>query len=109
MQEVVFVFGWSSRSLRTPLCELCTTLPRPPSPLGREIPSPDSPSPQRIPRQDVRSSFLKKYDHLATILFGLTRGVVDSGVRCMNEVNARRVRLVLGWVTVCGRVYHVGI
>jgi len=31
---------------------------------------------------------------------------VVSGVRRMNEVNARRVRLVLGWVTVFGRVYH---
>ena len=25
----------------------------------------------------------------------------------MNEVNARRARLQLGWVTVFGRVYHV--
>ena len=31
-----------------------------------------------------------------------------SGVRRMNEVNARRARLVLGWVTVFGRVYHLG-
>ena len=29
-----------------------------------------------------------------------------SGVRRMNEVNARRDRLVPGWVTVFGRVYH---
>ena len=27
----------------------------------------------------------------------------------VNEVNARRARLVLGWVTVFGRVYHVGM
>ena len=27
----------------------------------------------------------------------------------MNEVNARRARLVPGWVTVFGRVYHLGI
>jgi len=26
-----------------------------------------------------------------------------------NEVNARRARLVLGWVTVFGRVYHLGM
>jgi len=26
----------------------------------------------------------------------------------MNEVNARRARLVFGWVTVFGRVYHLG-
>ena len=37
------------------------------------------------------------------------RGVVVSGVRRMNEVNARRARLVLGWVTVFGRVYRLGI
>ena len=35
------------------------------------------------------------------------RGVVVSGVRRMNEVNACRARLVLGWVTVFGRVYHL--
>ena len=38
-----------------------------------------------------------------------TRGVVVSGVRRMNEVNARRARLVPGWVTVFGRVYHLGM
>ena len=37
------------------------------------------------------------------------RGVVVSGVRRMNVVNARRARLVLGWVTVFGRVYHLGM
>ena len=30
--------------------------------------------------------------------------LVVSGVRRMNEVNARRARLVLGWMTVFGRV-----
>ena len=37
------------------------------------------------------------------------RGVVDSGVRRMSEVNPHRARLVPGWVTVFGRVYHVGV
>ena len=37
------------------------------------------------------------------------RGVVVSGVRRTNEVNARRARLVPGWVTVLGRVYHLGM
>jgi len=37
------------------------------------------------------------------------RGVVVSGVCRMNEVNARRARLVLVWVTVFGRVYHLGM
>jgi len=40
---------------------------------------------------------------------GWRRGVVISGVRCMNEVNPHRARLVLGWVTVFGRVYHLGM
>ena len=39
----------------------------------------------------------------------VTHGVVVSGVRHMNEVNPRRDRLVLGWVTVFGRVYHLGM
>ena len=37
------------------------------------------------------------------------RGLVVSGVRRMNEVNARRARLLPGWVTVFGRVYHLGM
>ena len=37
------------------------------------------------------------------------RGAVVSGVRLMNEVKPRRARLVLGWVTVLGRVYHLGM
>ena len=32
-----------------------------------------------------------------------------SGVRRMNEVNTRRARLVPGWVTVFGRVYHLSM
>ena len=46
--------------------------------------------------------FLRRYT-------GWRRGVVVSGVRRMNEVNARRARLVPGWVTVIGRVYHLGM
>ena len=37
------------------------------------------------------------------------RGTVVGGVRRMNEVNARRARLVPGWVTVFGRLYHLGM
>ena len=36
-------------------------------------------------------------------------GGVASGVRHMNEVNVRRARLLPGWVTVFGRVYHLGM
>ena len=38
---------------------------------------------------------------------GWRRGVVVIGVRRMNEVNPRRARLVLKWVTVFGWVYHL--
>jgi len=40
---------------------------------------------------------------------GWRRGAVVSGVCRMNEVNPRRARLVHGWVTVFGRVYHLGM
>jgi len=36
-------------------------------------------------------------------------GLLVSIVRHMNEVTLRRARLVLGWVTVCGRVYHLSM
>jgi len=42
-------------------------------------------------------------------VIGWRRRVVVSGVRRMNKVNARRARLVPGWVTVFGRVYHLGM
>jgi len=40
---------------------------------------------------------------------GWRLGVVVSVVRRMNEVTAHWTRLVLGWVTVFGRVYHHGV
>ena len=36
-------------------------------------------------------------------------GIVVSSVHHVNEVNALRAHLVLGWVTVFGWVYHLGI
>jgi len=36
-------------------------------------------------------------------------GVVVSVVRPMNEVTLRRARLVLGSMTIFGRVYHLGM
>ena len=44
-----------------------------------------------------------------TTLTSRRRGVVVSGVRRMNQVNARRARLIDGWVTVFGRIYHPGM
>ena len=40
---------------------------------------------------------------------GWRRGVVVSVVHRMNEVNRRRARLVLGWVTVSGWTYDLGM
>jgi len=40
---------------------------------------------------------------------GWRRDVVVSGVRRMNEVNARPARLIPGRVTVFGRLYHLGM
>ena len=40
---------------------------------------------------------------------GWRRGVVVSGVRRMNEVNARRARLVPGWVTVNSALHPSGV
>ena len=37
------------------------------------------------------------------------RGIVVSGIRRMNKVNPRRVRLALGWVTIFCWLYHVGM
>jgi len=46
---------------------------------------------------------------LGKLFTPIMRGVVVSGVRRMKEVNARRAPLVPGWVTVFGRVYHLGM
>jgi len=40
-------------------------------------------------------------------VIGWQRGIVVSVIRHMNEVTLCRARLVLGWVTNCGRVYHL--
>jgi len=42
-------------------------------------------------------------------LVGWRRGVVASVIRRMNEVSVHWARLVLGWVTVFGWVYHHGV
>ena len=57
----------------------------------------------------VLCQFTQQQQQLLLQLLGRRRGVVVSGVRRMNEVNARRARLVLRWVTVFGRVYHLSI
>jgi len=59
----------------------------------------------------LRSNEVGCRENLKDILrcFESRADVVVSGVRRMNEVNPRRARLVLGWVTVFGRVYCLGM
>jgi len=40
---------------------------------------------------------------------GWQRGVLVTRVRRMNEVDPRRAWLILGWVTVFGRVYAISV
>jgi len=49
------------------------------------------------------------YDKKFHVVFCLPRGVVASVVRRMNEVILRQARIVPGWMTVFGRVYHRGM
>ena len=64
---------------------------------------------RRTVQYDTIVCFVSDIVHTHTHTHGWRRGVVVSGVRRMNEVNARRARLVPGSVTVYGQVYHLGI
>ena len=46
---------------------------------------------------------------LTYLLMMWWRGVVVNALVAINEVTLRRARLVLGCVTVCGRVNHLGM
>jgi len=51
-----------------------------------------------------------RFSDLMMLLFsGWRRGVMASVVRRMNEVTVHWAQLVLGWVTIFGRVYHHGV
>jgi len=62
-----------------------------------------------VSHRQSRTCPVYMHTHTHTRARGWRRGVVVSGVRRMNEVNARRARLVSGWVTVFGWVYHLGM
>ena len=70
-------------------------------------------SASKFPIRLYRTSTVRCYHRFKTHFYvsntNWRRGVVLSGVRRMNEVTLRRARLVLGWVTVFGRVYHFGM
>jgi len=56
--------------------------------------------------------YFLKYGRVQTqtnMLITILRCMVVSVAWRMNEVTLRRARLVLGWVTVFGRVYHLGV
>jgi len=55
-----------------------------------------------VPSLDHRRHIVEAYYY-----YYWRRVVVVSGVLRVNEVNSRRARLVLGWVTVFGLVYHL--
>jgi len=66
-----------------------------------------------VPAEALRDRLATDFASLSSLDIHITtdwqRGVVVSGVRRMNEVNARRARLVPEWVTVFGQVYHLGM
>ena len=63
----------------------------------------------RLPSPKGRFVYRRTREGGGVGLYLPTRGVVVSGVRRMNEVNARPTRLVPGRVTVFGRVYTVSV
>ena len=46
---------------------------------------------------------------ITSVVVGWRRGVVVNALVVINEVTLRRARLVLGRVTVCGRINHLGM
>jgi len=57
------------------------------------------------------SVLIQRYNAVAilSILFGWLHGVMVNIVGRMNEVNQRRARLVLGWVTIFRWLNHLGM
>jgi len=60
--------------------------------------------------QSQYCSMLTHQSEVYTVQVGWRRGVVVVGALvAINEVALRRARLLLGWVTVCGQVNHLGM
>ena len=57
----------------------------------------------------AKTSLHRQEKNYVTVTLCWRRGIVVNSVRHMNKVNARRVRLVPGWVTIFVRVYHLGM
>jgi len=94
----------------------CRGFPRHWSLLSQALlqPKPSQPGMLFIPGSGLHSALPnvpRNFRSLASIpnYTAWRRGVVASVVRRLNEVTLRQARLVLGWVTVFGRVYHHGM
>jgi len=59
--------------------------------------------------QSQRKLNLLREKNNIKVTLGWRLGVVASVIRRMNDVTVHWARLVLGWVTVFGRVYHHGV
>jgi len=57
----------------------------------------------------VGSRYLGRYPVLLLLLLGWQCSVVVSVLVSINIVNQHWAWLVLGWVTICGRVNHLGM
>ena len=66
---------------------------------------------QRVPSRQTRSaaSPLLSVPRLTTDFFRLAVWLSGNALTSINVVALRQTRLVLGWVTVCGRVNHLGM
>jgi len=53
---------------------------------------------------------LKRRNILAHVVYaGLVVWLSGNALVAINEVTLRQARLILGWVTVCGQVHHLGM
>jgi len=52
-----------------------------------------------------RHKVIRQYEYCGVVVVWLS----DNALVSINEVILRRARLVLGWVTVCERVNHLGM
>ena len=78
--------------------------------VGRENMQVDDLAVALLARRQVRQQVVQQQRCCTTHThLGWRRGAVVSGVRRMNKVNARRARLLPGWVTVFGWVHHLGV
>jgi len=58
----------------------------------------------------VRASFIgHNLRHIATTISWLVVWLSSNALVVITKVTLRQARLILGWVTVCGQVHHLGM